>query len=515
MTMARRREPGVRDMGEMLRRPSGVDARLARPGGVSWSMPADDQPGEAPVSRHTTSYERSPVDVLRLAVGVGLLVALFVILALFGNSVVVFVNDLLRGVDAVPQWLVDTLVVGTHVLALVLLVAGLVAAATQRRWRLVLTAAAAALVAALVEGAVHSIVTDEANALATVSTSLGPLTDAQFPSGVGVAVIAAVTTAIAPWVPRRWRQLAWALVVAVTVARFVTAPTSFDSLIALLVGWVIGSLALVVAGGPVHRPTEAAVADGLASVGVPVASIAKASVDARGSTPYFASTAEGEKLFVKALGADERSADLLFRAYRKLMPHDLGDERSFSTLRRTVEHEALVALTARDLGVRTPRFRAFGWVEPNAFVLAYEGIDGSSLDGVEAEKFDDALLRAVWDQVATLRRHRIAHRDLRLANVFRATDGQVWMIDFGFSELAASDLLLANDLAELLASTSLVVGCDRAVAAGAAALDPAELAVAATRLRPFALSGATRTGMKQHPGLLDTLRTNVEDLAPS
>ena len=41
----------------------------------------------------------------------------------------------------------------------------------------------------------------------------------------------------------------------------------------------------------------------------------------------------------------------------------------------------------------------------------------------------------------------IAHRDLRLANVFLAADGVVWMIDFGFSELAASDLLMATDLA--------------------------------------------------------------------
>ena len=67
-----------------------------------------------------------------------------------------------------------------------------------------------------------------------------------------------------------------------------------------------------------------------------------------------------------------------------------------------------------------------------------------------------------------MRRHRIAHRDLRLANVFLADDGVVWMIDFGFSELAASDLLLTNDVAELLASSTLQVGPVRAVAAGRA-----------------------------------------------
>ena len=297
--------------------------------------------------------------MLRLALGAGLLVVVLVIIGLFGETIVAFVDDLLRGIDAIPQWLLATLVVGSRVLAAVLLVAGIVAVLVHRRWRVLVTTGGAALVAGLVTAALQALNTPETRALASVSVSLGPITGSRFPSGTGVAVIAAAATAASPWLSRRWRRLAWTLVVATTLARFVTAPTSFDSVIALLVGWITGSLALVVLGGPVRRPSDEAVADGLASVGVPVATLVKASVDARGSTPYFATTAGGERLFVKALGADERSADLLFRAYRRVTPHDLGDERSFSTLRRTVEHEALVALTARDFGVRTPQFRAF------------------------------------------------------------------------------------------------------------------------------------------------------------
>ncbi len=475
-------------------------------------MSEDDAASVSGRSDHTTRYERSPVDVLRLAVGAVLLAVVIGIDAVFGETVRTFASELFRGVDAIPDWLLTTVIVGSRLLAVVLLGAGLVAALTQRRWRLLATACAAAVVAALGQLAVQTVVDDDTSALASVPTTLGPVTRAEFPSGVGLAVIAAAATATAPWVPRGWRRLAWVLVLAATASRFITAPTSMDSLLALLIGWVAGSLSLVVAGGPVRRPTVEAVADALAAVGTPVASIHQASVDARGSTPYFATAPNGQKLFVKALGADERSADLLFRAYRRVTPHDLGDERSFSSLRRTVEHEALVALTARGLGVRTPRFEAFASVEPHGFVLAYEGIDGSSLDGVDPGVFDDDLLDAVWAQVAILRHHRIAHRDLRLANVFRADDGAVWMIDFGFSELAASDLLLATDLAELVASTSLVVGADRAVAAGRRAVGDAALTVAAPRLHPFSLSGATRAGMKAQTGALDGLRNQVEDL---
>ena len=189
-------------------------------------------------------------------------------------------------------------------------------------------------------------------------------------------------------------------------------------------------------------------------------------MDARGSTPYFGETTTGAKLFVKVLGEDERSADLLFRLYRRAQRRDLGDEKPFSTLRRTVEHEALVSLTARDLGVRTPRLVAFATARPDGFVLAYDAIEGRSLDRFDPSELTDEVLDATWQQLTLLRRHRIAHRDLRLANLFLDDDRMVWLIDFGFSELAASDLLLATDVAELLASSATAVGPDRAVAAG-------------------------------------------------
>ena len=65
-----------------------------------------------------------------------------------------------------------------------------------------------------------------------------------------------------------------------------------------------------------------------------------------------------------------------------------------------------------------------------------------------------------------------------------------------------------------MASSSLKVGPERAVAAARAAVPAGELADAADRLRPWALSGATRTGLKQSPGLLDDLRALVQAAPP-
>jgi undecaprenyl-diphosphatase len=235
----------------------------------------------------------------------------------------------------------------------------------------------------------------------------------------------------------------------------------------------------------------------------------QADLDARGSTPYFATGRDGRALFVKALGDDERSADLLFRVYRRLQPRDLGDERAFSTLRRAVEHEALVALAARDLGIRTPRLAGFATAAPNGFVLAYEAIVGRSLDRVEPAEVTDEVMAGVWSELALMRTHRVAHRDLRLANVFLAADGVAWIIDFGFSELAASDRLLSTDVAELLASSATKIGADRAAAAALAAVGRDALAPALDQLEAARLSGATRTAMKNDPTLLADLRQAI------
>ena len=75
----------------------------------------------------------------------------------------------------------------------------------------------------------------------------------------------------------------------------------------------------------------------------------------------------------------------------------------------------------------------------------------------------------------------------------------MWIIDFGFSELAASDRLLATDVAELLASSATQTGAERAVAAGLAAVGPDAIARALDRLRPAVLSGATRSALKAEP----------------
>jgi glycosyltransferase 2 family protein len=466
-------------------------------------MSADDALAAQTVSR-------SPADLLRAVVAVAVVVVLLLVEWLFGDALVGFVTDLLSGLHAVPQWMIDVIVGATRIISVVVVVAGLVWTIVRSGLRMLLTVAVGVGLGIALVLLLGNLV-DIADGVSSVdlSSGLGPLTATTFPTVYGITAMAAALTSAAPWLSRRWRRWGWIAVVGLVFTRLVTAPTSFDSLAAVLFGWLGGAAALVVLGAPSRRATALGIMRSLAAVGLPLTTLDAAGVDARGSTPYFGAGPDGSRYFVKALGQDQRSADLLFRMYRGIQRKELGDERPFSSLRRAVEHEAFVALAARDLGTRTPRISGFAQAEPNTFVLAYEAVAGRSLDRLAPEEITDAVLDAIWAQIAHLRAHRIAHRDLRLANVFLAEDGEVWMIDFGFSEVAASDLLLANDVAELVASSSVVVGAERATAHAKAAVDAATLGRAAARLQPWALSGATRTALKEQPGLLDDLRARL------
>lgn len=309
---------------------------------------------------------------------------------------------------------------------------------------------------------------------------------------------------------RRWGRVAWGAVGVLAGFRLITgADVPVDLVLAVGIGSFVASLTLLMLGTPVRRSSAAQVTVALARSGYAAARLAHATVDARGSCPWLVTTLDGTRLFVKVVGQDQRDASLLFRMYRFLRLKNVGDERPFSSLRRAVEHEALVSLKAHDIGVHTPHLRSVATVEPDGILLVEDALEGSSLDGAQ-DAVGDPLLRAIWGQVAVLRSDRIAHRDLRCANLFVDTRGEPWIIDFGFSELAASDRLLQADVAQLLAATTEAVGATRAVAAAIDVLGPDAVGACLPMLQPLAFPAVTRKALAERKGLLNELQVEVQ-----
>ena len=256
---------------------------------------------------------RHPGDVIRL-IAAALVLAVAVVIALL-------LPALLRPAAAVTgvgpateagQVLTGLVQVMIAAAALVLLAAAL----RYRRFRVLATvaggfAAAAALMAAI---------TYLARPGGPVPAGLRQgswLAGAGFPDPAVLAGLAAVAVAAAPWLSRPWRRASWATLLLIGVARLVTGGLlPLQLVLALATGVTVGAGLLVAFGVPDRRMGPAGVAAALRAGGVPVSQVTRPLRAAKGSRPFQATTGDGNGLFVKVFGSDQRDADLLYRAWR-------------------------------------------------------------------------------------------------------------------------------------------------------------------------------------------------------
>jgi undecaprenyl-diphosphatase len=450
-----------------------------------------------------SSRYRHPGDVIRL------ISAAFLLAVSLAVSAAAF-HWLLGPAASVPGGLgpagrvITGLVQVTCLAAAVVLVA---ATLRRRRFRLLGGLAAGAAVAAGVATGIFALLGAERPAALTVHQARGSwLASAVFPTPALLASAAAVVVAAAPWLSRPWRRAAWLTLLLAAVARILAGVAlPMEMILALATGVTVGAAVLVTFGVPDRRIGPAGIAAALRDAGLPVESVRPAEVESKGSRPFAAVTADGRRLFVKALGSDQRDADLLYRAYRAVRLRNVGDTRPAASLFHAIEHQALVGLMAERAGVSAPGVDRVVRAGDTA-LLVMPWVDGCSLDRLPAGRIGDDLLARLWAEVDKLHRAGIAHRSLRAANVMAGPAGQPTIVDFSFSELDATPRQMDLDVAELLASLAVLAGEDRVVSAAAGVLGAARLARAVPLLQPLALSAATRRAVAGHDGLLTRTR---------
>jgi uncharacterized protein (TIRG00374 family) len=325
----------------------------------------------------------------------------------------------------------------------------------------------------------------------------------------GLAAVAVMgCVAVLPWLRPGWRAAAWIVLLAGGAAALLSGtagPTELAT--GAVAGLLAGFGVRVAAGVPDRRLGPDGIAAALSQAGLLVGPVRPAGVPAKGSRPFVAVAADGRGLFIKALGPDQRQADLLYRAYRAVRLKGVGDRRPAASLRQAVEHQALVGLLAERAGVDVPRVHGVVVAPGGTALLVMDLVPGSSLDLLPAEEITDDLLQRLWTAVARLHGAHLAHRSLRAVNVMVDRVGRPWLVDYSFAELAASRRQMDLDVAELLASLALLVGPDRAVANAAAVIGTADLAAAVPLLQPLALSAATRRDLAARKGLLTQTRS--------
>ncbi|HMH36610.1 MAG TPA: flippase-like domain-containing protein [Streptosporangiaceae bacterium] len=313
-----------------------------------------------------------------------------------------------------------------------------------------------------------------------------------------------------------WRNALWVAVGVYSVVHVGVLHTPLLTLlITVIAGRAIGLAVRYVAGSTSERPGALAIATALRAAELPVRAIRRIRTNGTaesGSRHYAVTTAEGA-LDIVVFDRDQQAAGLFYRIYRSVRLLGPVSRSAPVSVDRVVERRALLSYAAEDAGVPTPRLRALVRVGPEAAVLAFEHHDGTTLARHNPGCSDEELGH-IWDAVARLHARKVTHRGLTADRILLTGDGQAMLLDPGDGDVAASDLQIRLDVAQLLAELSLYVGPDRTSRLALEKSKANELLTVVPLLQPVVLARSTRKALRRHRDLLPTLRTKLLAAVP-
>ncbi|WP_338932081.1 lysylphosphatidylglycerol synthase transmembrane domain-containing protein [Streptomyces netropsis] len=337
----------------------------------------------------------------------------------------------------------------------------------------------------------------------TKTAPTGGLTD---PVHGYLAPVIAYMTAVGMSRRPRWRVAMWAVLLLDAFAVLVNGYTTpFSIVTTVLIGWTVAYGTLYAVGSPNVRPTGQNLLAGLRRVGFkPVTALR--SEDPADAEPdrhhdrgrrYMVTLEDGPPLDVTVVDREQQAQGFFYRLWRRLALRGINQRRSLQSLRQALEQEALLAYAAIAAGANAPKLIATSELGPDAVMLVYEHIGGRTLDAIPTEEITDELMAGAWRQVRALQSRRIAHRRLDGDALLVDRSGNVVLTDLRGGEIAAGDLVLRMDVAQLLVTLGLRVGAERAVAAGVAVLGPDAVANSLPLLQPLALTRVSRATLRQ------------------
>ncbi|WP_394430662.1 lysylphosphatidylglycerol synthase domain-containing protein [Streptomyces sp. SGAir0957] len=448
-----------------------------------------------------------PSDLMRLLVGV-LAVAVLLAIAAFAHATTSgFAQDINKGTGQAPDLLTKFAGLASSIAILLVPVAFAIERLIKRDGLRIADGVLAAVLAHGVTLATDLWVAKAApqsiqDALTKVSPGdIHALTD---PVHGYLAPVIAYMTAVGMSRRPRWRVVLWVVLLLDAFAMLVTGYTTpFSIILTILIGWTVAYGTLYAVGSPNVRPTGQTLLAGLRHVGFHPVSASREEAH-EGATEngdrgrrYFVTLEDGPPLDVTVVDREQQAQGFFYRVWRRLTLRGITQRRSLQSLRQALEQEALLAYAAISAGANAPKLIATSELGPDAVILVYEHIGGRSLDSLPDDEITDDLLRDTWHQVQALQSRRIAHRRLAGDALLVDRSGTVFLTDLRGGEIAAGELVLRMDIAQMLTTLGLRVGAERAVASAVGVLGPDTIADCLPLLQPIALTRSTRATLRK------------------
>ncbi|WP_062314187.1 lysylphosphatidylglycerol synthase transmembrane domain-containing protein [Demequina rhizosphaerae] len=352
-----------------------------------------------------------------------------------------------------------------------------------------------------------------------------------------VAALSALLTAAGRRSTRRslslsWNMLWFGLAIAV-IFGVVTIPST---LLTVLLGRAAGLGLRYWVGSTADRAYGDTLVEGLRRAGFHPRSLIRADLEHDEDLPeldavtdalartrqgrvYAMTTLEGHHLLVVALDGDQQAAGFVSKLWTSLRLRGI-DTRPDVSLRQSAEATALVSHAARVAGVRTGRVLGMGQIRDTMLLVYQRPPVSRPLTDVPAEDMTDALLDALWAEVASAHRAGISHRRLEADTILVGddvdTDPAVWLTSWEMGEAATSAFAQRIDVAQVLALTAARVGPQRAVDSAFRSLGAPQVEQAAPLLQSIALPPPTRASLKEseHEKVLEAVREEILARSP-
>ncbi|MBV9593103.1 MAG: flippase-like domain-containing protein [Actinobacteria bacterium] len=415
--------------------------------------------------------------------------------------------DLLRAVHKLPALITNSLQVLGVLAALAgpiaVVIVQLVRGHLRRLGVGLLTATLATLVTALLAVAIRHadhLAIHHALSLTTSSRVTSPLDP--YLAGWLTLIIASGLTLVG--------ALRAAMVAAVVVYMISAFGTAEASVLALVMSEVLGaaiglSVRYAVGVSNERAPAET-IADALRIRDIHLISMTRLAPDSDHRT-YAARDRVDRGYWIDVLDRDNVATGWLYRLYRITRLQGEITSGPALSIERVAEQRMLLALAAQSTGARVPRFVAAAECGDRAIALAYEAVTGIPIAELNRPLLDEEVLD-LWRNGELLHHGGVSHPRLTPRLVRLDEDGIVLpVLDEG--TVVASPLRMDLDRAQVLVTTALSVGPERAVALATDALGATELGKIARVLQPVGLTRETRRTLKAHKSLLEDLRNRL------
>ncbi|UGU00755.1 lysylphosphatidylglycerol synthase transmembrane domain-containing protein [Mycobacterium intracellulare] len=323
-----------------------------------------------------------------------------------------------------------------------------------------------------------------------------------------IGMLAAVLTVSGPWLPARWRHWWWTLLWAfVPIHLVISAVVPARSLVGLAVGWVVGALVVLVVGTPaLEVPLDAAVR-AMAKAGLVVSRLTVVRPAGRGPLILSADGDDdsGRTALVELYGPHQRSGGALRQLWGKLKLRDTETAPLVTSMRRAVEHRALMAIAIGDAGLANTATVALAPLDRGWMLHSHKPARGTPIDRCAATT---PVVR-LWEALRILNDRQIAHGDLRSQHI-TVDDGAVLFGSFGSAEYGATDAQLQSDIAQLLVTASALYDPKSAVRAAIEVFGADTILSASRRLTKVAVPRFIRRSVPDAGTVISAARAEVK-----